>query len=65
MTQFLKIAHLDEDGVERVRALEADLNRHIMAFEPGLTIANLSDEQLAQIRQLEEDLGVTLLVYED
>ena len=65
MTQFLKIAHLDDDEVDRIRELEVALDRHIMAFEPGLEIADLSEEQLAQIRALEEDLGVTLLVYAD
>jgi len=65
MTQFLKIADLDEDDVSRIRQLEATLDRHIMAFEPGLEIADLEDEQLAAIRKLEEDLGVTLLVYQE
>ena len=65
MTQFLKIAHLDDDAVSRIRALEKDLDRHVMAFEPGLSIADLEEEQLTRIRDLEADLGVTLLVYED
>lgn len=65
VTQFLKIADLDDDGVRRIRELEATLDQHIMAFEPGLEIADLEDEQLAAIRNLEEDLGVTLLVYEE
>lgn len=65
MTRFLKIAHLDDDDVARIRALEQELDRHIMAFEAGLEIADLAEEQLARIRALEEELGVTLLVYED
>lgn len=65
MTQFLKIADLDEDGTRRIRELEVSLDRHIMAFEPGLEIADLEDEQLAAIRNLEDDLGVTLLVYKE
>ena len=65
MSQFLKIAHLDGQAVNRIRALEKDLDRHIMAFEPGLNIADLGEEQLAQIQNLEEELGVTLLVYQD
>ena len=65
MTQFLKIAHLDEADVARIRTLEEALDRHIMAFEPGLEIADLDETQLDRIRSLEEDLGVTLLVYQD
>lgn len=64
MTDFYRIASLDEAGVQRIRDLEQALDRHIMAFEPGLDVASLSDGQLAQIRQLEEELGVTLIVYE-
>lgn len=64
MTEFYQIAKLDDGGVERIRELEQELNRHIMAFEPGLDIAALSEEQIARIAALEEELGVTLLVYE-
>lgn len=64
MTDFYRIASLDEAGLQRIRDLEQDLGRHIMAFEPGLDVASLSDEQLARIRELEEALGVTLIVYE-
>ena len=65
MTQFLKIAHLNPEDVARIRALEEALDRHVMAFEPGLEIADLDESALAQIKALEEELGVTLLVYAD
>jgi hypothetical protein len=64
MSQFLKIARLNDEQVARVRALEEALERHIMAFEPGPNIASLSEEQIAAVKALEESLGVTLLVYE-
>ena len=65
MTQFLKIAHLDDDEVAQIRELEQELDRHIMAFEAGLEIADLGEDQLARIRALEDELAVTLLVYQD
>lgn len=64
MTQFLKIANLEEENVARIRALEQELGAHIMAFAPGPDIAPLPNEQLERIKALEEELGVTLLVYE-
>lgn len=64
MTQFLKIAKLEEESVARIRSLEEELGAHIMAFAPGPDIASLPTEQLEGIKALEEELGVTLLVYE-
>ena len=64
MTQFLKIANLEEESVARIRALEEELGSHIMAFAPGPDVASLPADQLERIKALEEELGVTLLVYE-
>jgi len=64
MTEFLKIAHLEEESVARIRTLENELGVHIMAFAPGPDIASLPTEMIERIKALEEELGVTLLVYE-
>jgi len=64
MADFLKIAALDEDDVAKIRALEEEIGKHVMAFTTGLDIARLTQTQLARVRDLEEELGVTLLVYE-
>ncbi len=64
MANFLKIAQLDDDGVGKIRALEIETGKHVMAFTSGLEIANLTEAQLAKVRTLEEELGVTLLVYQ-
>ena len=64
MAQQLKIAHLDETAVVKVRALEDATGKHIMAFQSGPPFADLSKEHLEQVQELEEKLGVTLLVYE-
>jgi len=64
MTEFLKIAHLEEESIARIRALENEFGLHIMAFAPGPDIATLPTDKVERIKALEEELGVTLLVYE-
>lgn len=64
MAQQLKIAHLDETAVAKLRALEKETGKHIMAFEDGPPFAELSDEHLNQVQALEKELGIVLLVYE-
>lgn len=64
MTEFLKIATLENGEVDRLRALEKDMGVHIMALEKDLKVAKLSDKQLARVKSLEGELNVTLLVFE-
>jgi hypothetical protein len=63
MTEFLKIAELDDGSIHRIKDLEKEMGVHIMAFESGLNIADLSEEQLNRVQALEEELEVTLIVY--
>ncbi|MFO8035702.1 MAG: hypothetical protein R6U57_03640 [Anaerolineales bacterium] len=63
MTEFLKIAHLDDESVTQIKEIEKEMDVHIMAFESGLDIADLSEGQLNRIQALEDALGVTLVVY--
>ncbi len=65
MAQQLKIAHLDETAVAKLRALEEASGKHIMAFQHGPAFAQLSDEHLDKVQALEKELGVVLLVYEN
>ena len=64
MAQYLKIAKLDDAGTNKLRDLEAELGKHIMAFTPGLELADLSEEQLEKVQSLEEEMDVYLIVYE-
>jgi hypothetical protein len=64
MTEHLKIAQLDEEAVAKINAMEKELGKHLMAYEPSVKIAQLSAAHLAQVQELEKELGVTLLVYE-
>lgn len=63
MTEFLKIAELDDKSVHKIKGLEKEMGVHIMAFESGLDLADLSKEQLNRVQALEDALGVTLIVY--
>ncbi len=65
MAQQLKIAHLDEAAVAKVRALEEETGKHIMAFASGPPFAKLSQEHLDKVQALEKELDSVLLVYED
>lgn len=65
MAQHLKIAKMDKDAVARIEAMEAEIDKHIMAFDEPLSFALLSSEQLARIQELETELGVTLIVYDE
>ncbi|MCA9954641.1 MAG: hypothetical protein H6657_18165 [Ardenticatenaceae bacterium] len=65
MAQQLKIAHLDETAVAKLRALEEETGKHIMAFSTGMAFAQLPNDQLQKVQALEKELGVLLLVYEE
>ena len=59
----LKIATLDETTIAKIRALEESIGKHIMAFEPGVSLARLSKDEVEMIEALEKEANVTLLVY--
>lgn len=65
MSEHLKIAYLDDEGITKLSALEQELGAHIMALEPSIKLADLSPAQLERVQAVEEELGVTLLIYED
>lgn len=60
----LKIADLDEASVERIRALEGEINAHVLALEPKVTLRELNEAEMEKLRALEDELGVVLLAYE-
>jgi hypothetical protein len=59
----LKIASLDQATVEKIKVLEEEIGKHIMAFEPGVSFAQLSVDEVHKVESLEKETGVTLLVY--
>ena len=59
----LKIASVDDATVAKIKTLEEAIGKHIMAFEPGVSIAQLSIDEVQKVETLEKETGVTLLVY--
>ena len=59
----LKIASVDSATAARIQTLEEEIDKHIMAFEPGVSFALLSADEVEKVESLEKDVGVTLLVY--
>lgn len=65
MSDFLKIAELNEEAVAQIRALEKSMGTHIMAYQPGLALSDLTDDQLHEVKALEKELGVILISYDE
>ena len=61
----MKIANLDEEGIERIRQMEESMETLIVALEPHYPLADLSDEQVNQLQDMENELGVVLIAYQD
>ena len=62
-TRRMKIANLDEEGVQRIRQMEESLGTLILALEPHHPLAELNDDQVQKLQELEKELGVVLLAY--
>ncbi|MEM7334304.1 MAG: hypothetical protein AAF490_19635 [Chloroflexota bacterium] len=65
MAEFLKIAQLEQEGVQQLKSLETTFGVHLMAYEAGLSIAELSKDQMEAIKTLEEKLGVVILAFDN
>ncbi|MEW5867861.1 MAG: hypothetical protein AB1894_01185 [Chloroflexota bacterium] len=63
-TRRMKIATLDEAGLEKLRQMEAAMGTLILALEPHYPMAALSDEQIEKLQALEQELGVVLIAYQ-
>lgn len=61
----IKLANLDDRSVEKLRALEADIGKLVIAYEREHRFADLTPEQIEKVQALEEELGILLLAYEE
>ena len=59
----MRIANLDQERLEKLKELEAEIGAVILALEPQYMPADLTEEQIAKLRAMEDDLGVVLLAY--
>ena len=65
MSEFLKIAHLEEEAINEINQLEETLGVQVMAYQSGVNIANLDESQMDALKTLEDKLGVVLLAFAD
>jgi hypothetical protein len=63
-TRRMKIANLDDAGLEKLQRMEEAYGTLILALEPHYPLAELSEEQVNTLSQLEEELGVVLIAYQ-
>ena len=59
----MQIAELEDEQLAKVKALEEELGKVIVAMRPYYPVANLNKEQVERLQDLEQELGVVLLAY--
>ena len=59
------VAQLDQERLQKLRALEQETGKCIVALQKRYDLADLSDPALQKIRKAEQALGVVLLAYEE
>lgn len=60
----MKIADLDDQSLQKIRALEEEVGACVLALEPRVKLMDLSEEQLESLKSAEEELGVVLMAYD-
>lgn len=58
-----KYARLNKADLNKIQALEKELDKIILAYETESPFAELNEDQLAKIRRLETELNVVLIAY--
>mgnify|MGYP001822856632 FL=1 len=62
-SQYPKYAELNDDALDRVKALELELDACLVAFKPEFKVADLDRDQLTRLRALEQEIGAELVCY--
>ena len=60
----MKIANLDEAGLQKVQQMEESMGTLIIALEPHIPLAELTEDQVETLNTLEQELGVVLIAYQ-
>ncbi len=64
-TPKIRIAKLDNETIDKIQAMEAELGYSIVALEPYYLPASLTTSQMDKLKFLEQELGVVLLAYKN
>lgn len=60
-----KFASLDDQGLEKLKAMEEAYGAVVLAVEPRPSFAHLSEEQVRRLQALEQELGAILIAYQE
>jgi hypothetical protein len=63
-TAHVKYPELSGQQLARLRALENELGKMVVAVEPQTTVADLSRDELTRLQQAEREMGLILLAYD-
>jgi hypothetical protein len=59
-----QVAQLDRSRLAKLKKLEKDLGKVVVAFEPQYRYADLSPDQIRRLQKAEQELGAILLAYD-
>ena len=63
-TAHIKYPNLSGEQLSKLRALESELGRMVVAVEPQSAVAELSRDDLQRLQAAEREMGVILLAYD-
>ncbi len=58
-------AIIDDEQIEKIRSLENELGKVLLAIEQPRKLAQLSDEQIDELKKTEDTLGCVVVAYQD
>ena len=59
----LEPAKISDDEIEKIKSLEQEMGKVLLAVEKPRRIATLSEEQLESLKKTEESLGCVMVAY--
>lgn len=59
----LEPAKISDAEIEKIKSLEQEMGKVLLAVEKPRRIANLSEEQLDSLKKTEESLGCVMVAY--
>ena len=59
------LAKLSEEQLQRIHALEQELGKVLVAYEPQHVLAKLSSEEVEKLKAVEDELGVVLVAFHE
>jgi len=59
----MRFADLDNEGLDKVQALERELGACVVALERQVELLDLDEEELEKLQDAEQELGVVLMAY--